>query len=286
MQQNNETNEKQSNPLLPGYDFGAYLVAGLTPIEQNQELDFVINRPNGMKGYIINLTVKGKGTVFSGTDAFNCHEGDLLLFPPKAVHFYHRAEDAECWYHQWIYFRPRSLWSDWLNWSDCYRQVGRLTIPNQTIYQEILHLFKQIEQEYHSDASLSEAMSMCLLEQLLIKCAQIDPINRQKKLEPRVLSTCHFITEHLEQNHSLADIAEHIHISPSRLAHLFSEQVGTSIIKWREEQRMIKAQHLLHTSAAPIYAISRQLGYDDPLYFSRLFKRYTGLTPSEFRNSR
>lgn len=286
MQKLDERNKIQPNPLLPGYDFGAYLVAGLTPIEKDKELDFAINRPNGMKGYIINLTVKGKGTVFSGTDAFNCTEGDLLLFPPNAAHFYHRSEDSECWYHQWIYFRPRSLWSEWLSWSDCYRQVSRLTIQNKETYQEILCLFQQIEQEYHSGMNLSEAMSMCLLEQLLIKCAQLDPVNTQKKLDPRVLSTCHFISEHLSLNHSLSEIAEHIHISPSRLAHLFSEQVGTSIIKWREDQRMIKAQYLLHTSSAPIYAISRQLGYDDQLYFSRLFKRYTGLTPSEFRNSR
>ena len=77
-----------------------------------------------------------------------------------------------------------------------------------------------------------------------------------------------------------------MHISASRLAHLFVEQLGTNIVKWREEQRMIKAQHLLHTSNAQIYYIARQLGYDDQLYFSRLFKRYTGLNPTDYRNSR
>ena len=47
--------EAQNDPLLPGYSFNAHLVAGLTPIEANGYLDFFIDRPLGMKGYILNL---------------------------------------------------------------------------------------------------------------------------------------------------------------------------------------------------------------------------------------
>ncbi|PJG85335.1 arabinose operon transcriptional regulator AraC [Conservatibacter flavescens] len=276
----------QPNPLLPGYNFNAYLVAGCTPIEKDGYLDFAINRPNGMKGYIINLTTKGQGTVFQGEQAFQCNVGDLLLFPPNAVHFYHRAETAQRWHHQWIYFRPRAFWQDTLHWSDSVNNVGRLTIPNEQTYQDLLALFQQIEREYNAKEAFSEAMSMCLLEQLLLKCIKLDPAHRQRHLDPRILETCHFIAAHIDKNHKIEEIAAHIHISPSRLTHLFSEQMGTSIVKWREDQRMIKAKHLLHSSVAPIYAIARQLGYDDQLYFSRIFKRYSGLSPSEFRNSR
>ncbi len=45
--------EAQNDPLLPGYSFNAHLVAGLTPIEANGYLDFFIDRPLGMKGYIL-----------------------------------------------------------------------------------------------------------------------------------------------------------------------------------------------------------------------------------------
>ena len=52
---------KQLNPLLPGYAFDVFLVSGMTPIEQGSALDFIIDRPQGMKGFIVNLTIKGKG---------------------------------------------------------------------------------------------------------------------------------------------------------------------------------------------------------------------------------
>ncbi|EOD4130671.1 AraC family ligand binding domain-containing protein, partial [Yersinia enterocolitica] len=76
--------EPQPNPLLPGYTFNAYLVAGLTPILADGPLDFFIDRPGGMKGYILNLTIKGQGKIFDGENTFYSNPGDLLLFPPKA----------------------------------------------------------------------------------------------------------------------------------------------------------------------------------------------------------
>lgn len=83
--------ETQSNPLLPGYALNAYLVAGLTPIIANGPLDFYIDRPEGMKDYILNLTIKVQGRIFEGDQSFICTPGDLLLFPPKSAHYYGRS---------------------------------------------------------------------------------------------------------------------------------------------------------------------------------------------------
>ncbi len=73
--------EAQNDPLLPGYSFNAHLVAGLTPIEANGYLDFFIDRPLGMKGYILNLTIRGRGVVKNQGREFVCRPGDILLFP-------------------------------------------------------------------------------------------------------------------------------------------------------------------------------------------------------------
>ena len=73
--------ETQNDPLLPGYSFNAHLVAGLTPIEAEGYLDFYVDRPLGMKGYILNLTVRGEGIIKNGDQQFVCRPGDILLFP-------------------------------------------------------------------------------------------------------------------------------------------------------------------------------------------------------------
>lgn len=82
--------ETQNDPLLPGYSFNAHLVAGLTPIEANGYLDFFIDRPLGMKGYILNLTIRGEGVINNNGEQFVCRPGDILLFPPGEIHHYGR----------------------------------------------------------------------------------------------------------------------------------------------------------------------------------------------------
>ena len=77
--------EAQNDPLLPGYSFNAHLVAGLTPIEANGYLDFFIDRPLGMKGYILNLTIRGQGVVKNQGREFVCRPGDILLFTPGGI---------------------------------------------------------------------------------------------------------------------------------------------------------------------------------------------------------
>ncbi len=74
--------ETQNDPLLPGYSFNAHLVTGLTPIEADGYLDFFIDRPLGMKGYILNLTIRGEGVINNHGEQFICRPGDMLLFPP------------------------------------------------------------------------------------------------------------------------------------------------------------------------------------------------------------
>ncbi len=116
--------EPQNDPLLPGYSFNAHLVAGLTPIEAEGYLDFYVDRPLGMKGYILNLTVRGEGVVKNGDQQFICRPGDMLLFPPGEIHHYGRHPDAKEWYHQWVYFRPRAYWQEWLSWPAIFAHTG------------------------------------------------------------------------------------------------------------------------------------------------------------------
>ncbi|WP_034914676.1 MULTISPECIES: arabinose operon transcriptional regulator AraC [Erwinia] len=272
----------QPNPLLPGYPFNAWLVAGLTPIGAGDSLDFFIDRPGGMKGYIINLTTAGRGQVFSGERAFDCEPGDLLLFPPQTPHFYGRSPGSDCWHHRWIYFRPRAYWSDWLAWEEEKHGVGRLRLPER-LRGEFDRLFANIEQTHTSGRRFAEELAMNLLERLLLRAVEEDPRSHQKIRDARVIEACQFITGNLAGEVKIDDVANHVCLSPSRLAHLFREQMGVNLLRWREDQRIIRARLLLQTTQEPIATVGRLVGYDDQLYFSRVFRKRVGVSPSDFR---
>ena len=288
---------QQLNPLLPGYSFNLYLVAGLTPIVQGGALDFFIDRPGGMKGWIINLTVQGRGKVVDGDQAFECEPGDLLLFPPGVAHDYGRAPGSPEWFHRWVYFRPRGFWANWLTWpgqgdgaaagagAGTGAGVGRLRLADPAVRQEIEELFVQIDATHRGGRRTSEELAINLLERLLIRCHEEAPGYESRSLDARVQSACQFIANNLAHELSLEEIARHVCLSPSRLAHLFREQMGVSIVRWREDQRIILAKHMLLSTGTPISSIGARVGYDDQLYFSRVFRKRVGVSPSEFRRS-
>lgn len=276
---------KQLNPLLPGYAFDVFLVSGMTPIEKGSVLDFIIDRPNGMKGYIINLTVKGRGKIFSGEHEFIVEPGDLLLFPPEAVHYYGRADDSNEWYHRWVYFRPRAYWADWLRWPHEVERVGHIKLADQQLANEFDSLFLNIEETHKEIRPMSEQLAMNLLERLLIRCYEVSSLADHAPMDHRILEACQILSASLSAEVSIEELAEQVFLSPSRLAHLFREQVGVSIVRWREDQRIIRAKLLLQTTPLPVAVIGQQTGYDDQLYFSRVFKKRVGVSPSEYRKS-
>lgn len=272
------------DPLLPGYSFNAHLVSGLTTIDRNGKLDFFIDRPQGMRGYIINYTHKGSGIIYRDQDAFICSPGDFILFPEGEPHFYGRKPTSEDWYHYWVYFLPKSEWLEWLQWETKMGKIG-LYQPIAQNSKDLEKLFIEIVDAGQSSDVYSEILAMNLLEKFLITRMQIQARSyKTANKDERIFLACKYIMDSLNDNGPILDkIARQIYLSPSRLSHLFKEQMNVSLLKWREEQRINRARILLHTTSIPISDISREVGYDDPLYFSRLFHKKIGCSPTQFR---
>lgn len=271
-------------PLFPGFRFDTRLIAGITPIEQGGPLDFRITRPEGMRGWIINLTVKGSGEIFDGEDRFVVNPGDLALFPPGVVHDYGRARGASQWWHRWIYFQPRAYWGSWLSWREgrggLFVQLGQDAAFANTLEP----LFAEVASWSSNADLLSMELAMNLLERVILLCAKNDRATAPPgHFDPRLLMACKFVTDNLHRPLTVAEIAQAVCLSPSRLAHLFTQTLGKSILKWREEQVIQFACHLLLVSPSPVKQIAAQVGFEDPLYFSRVFRRYVGCSPKAFR---
>ena len=83
---------------------------------------------------------------------------------------------------------------------------------------------------------------------------------------------------------SLNKLASHVNFSPNHLSAVFSAQTGMTFIKYLTDYRMNKAKELLRCTSKRGSDISYEVGYKDPHYFSYLFKRTQGMTPTQYRN--
>ncbi|MFB5760853.1 helix-turn-helix domain-containing protein [Paenibacillus medicaginis] len=94
-----------------------------------------------------------------------------------------------------------------------------------------------------------------------------------------------FMRGNLVHNITLQQVAAHIHVHPNYLSDLFKRETGRNYIEFVTAERMERAMTALSATSLRVKEIAKSVGYEDMKYFTRLFKRHTGLTPSEYRSN-
>lgn len=94
------------------------------------------------------------------------------------------------------------------------------------------------------------------------------------------------IRERYSENLTINELAAQVYLTPTYLCLLFRQVTGTTINRYLTNVRMEKAKELLMDLSNKLYDLSYAVGYMNPSYFSRQFKKYVGCLPSEYRNRR
>lgn len=94
-----------------------------------------------------------------------------------------------------------------------------------------------------------------------------------------------FITEHSHEDISLDALARKVDLSPIYISKLFKEKLGINYIDFLTESRMEKAKKLLADPEKSLKEISLEVGYHEPNYFSKVFKKTNGVSPKEYRRT-
>ena len=93
-----------------------------------------------------------------------------------------------------------------------------------------------------------------------------------------------YIKEHYTENITLADVAKYVALSPGYFSSIFKQHTDEKFIDYLSKLRINKAIDLLVNSNIKITAIANLVGYKDAQYFHRVFKLYSGTTPSKYRS--
>ena len=92
-----------------------------------------------------------------------------------------------------------------------------------------------------------------------------------------------YMTQNLNRPLQVSTLAALVNISPSHYFALFKRHTGRAPMDYFTRLRMEKARRLLDTTASSVKEVAAALGYDDPFYFSRVFKSVNQLAPSNYR---
>ena len=117
-----------------------------------------------------------------------------------------------------------------------------------------------------------------------IKCRDSIASNRYMEIVDEAIK---YIEENFaDEELSLNQLASHVNVSPNHLSTIFSQQTGHTFIKYLTEYRMNKAKEMLKCTSMRSSEISEAVGYKDPHYFSYMFKKTVGMTPTNYRGGK
>lgn len=133
----------------------------------------------------------------------------------------------------------------------------------------------------------NEEAAMSYVVKIIAKALEL----RDKTASNRYGDVVDEIMAYIEKNYadeelSLNLLASHVNFSPNHLSMVFSQQTGQTLIKYVTDYRMNKAKELLRCTNKKSSIVSMEVGYKDPHYFSYLFKKTQGMTPTQYRGGK
>ena len=241
-----------------------------------------VRRLCGTRDWFLTLTVSGEGCYRLGDRMHACRQGSIVLLPPGTPHDYSVSKDSNDWEFFWVHFTPQADWLDWLKWSHS-NDLNESTITDATKYTRLCAAFRRLVHDNRNIDILHDELAGNALSEMLIVLSRNHIQKNTQCPDPRVVHVLHRLTNEFDRDVSVAELAQSVAMSPSRLAHLFTAQTGESLMRARMKLRMRHAAHLLEMTSMPVGDIAQDAGFKSLFQFSRQFSRWHNISPSAYR---
>ena len=243
-------------------------------------------RPAGTEDWLLILTADGAGLIRHAHGKLRVEPGDVLLWAPGAAQDYGCDPATGHWHLAWAHFVPRPHWHPWLSLprvDGADDGIGIVHIDDSIMAEHVLGAVRDAVRLIASPLDQAPLLAMNALERALIWLDCVNPITGGRPLDDRVVRAVEYLRDHMTESITIEQLADEVHLSPSRLSHLFKDQVGLTPIQYLQKQRIERACQLLRQTALPVGQIAEALGYESPFYFSLRFKKHTGQSPRAYR---
>lgn len=128
---------------------------------------------------------------------------------------------------------------------------------------------------------ISESICSCILA-LALRVLEGAPI-ATGTISPHCIRIKEYIDQNFTSDLNLSQLSSAVYISQTYISHIFKAEMGLSPIQYLINKRIAYAKQLLATTDMPVAQIALECGYDDPVYFSQVFKRLTEYSPKQYR---
>lgn len=288
-----------------------YLISDASyPIDYNSsgnlvsENGFVHPRRN-IDSFVLLLVTEGVLHITQGDKAHEIKADEFILLFPNTLHFGHKPCEGYLSYY-WTHFYPRDPNPDILTreellshptvveqsddvastaspWHFIVPECGKLSAHKRShlLFVQLLDFAKR--GNYTQTWRCHYALSLLLLE------VSSEAYQAGQILNPDipvwVFDIMEWIRTHYDQQLTVASIAQQFDYHPTYLTNVFKKHTGVTVLSYLNQTRITASKNLLTDRRLYIYEIAYMCGFSDVKYFMKLFRRYEGITPSQYRKA-
>ena len=236
----------------------------------------------GRRDYQILYVANGKAHFWFDGEEKIVNSGYMVLYKPGEIqkYVYYQEDHPEVF---WVHFTGNDV-------KNILTYHG-ISLNDHVFYSGILPeykvLFRKIIQELQFCKFGFEDYTASMLNDilLLVSRQQHDGKKVAGILQEQIESAVVYFNENYNTKISIEDYAKELHISTNWFIHNFKQYMGISPAQYILSLRIMNAQNLLERGVYNIREVAEVVGYENPLYFSRVFKKEVGMSPTEYRKN-
>lgn len=267
--------QARRHPLLHGLHVTD---AGYFPAAENH----FVERPDGAPTTLVILCLRGAGWVRTGGNTREITAGDLVWLPANETHAYGAGEDGP-WTIVWAHFAGDEVeaWRDLLGARGPSPPVV-LALPDDRLDEIALdQVYAALERGY---AVRHQVAAAAALRRALSTVVQLAVMPRDSRsADERVMVAVETLRRDWQRPHRLDELATAARVSVTHYSALFRRHTGFAPIDFLIRLRVQHACRLLDTTKLSVGEIAELVGYRDPYYFTRCFRRVMGCAPRRYR---
>ncbi|MGV3765679.1 MAG: helix-turn-helix domain-containing protein [Chitinophagaceae bacterium] len=238
-------------------------------------------RPSGINQHIIIYCVEGTGWIRINRKKMDISPGQFVAIPANTPHAY-GAQETDPWTIYWIHFKGEI--SAYV--IDLITRNARNYIPHLSFNENRIRLFQEIctnlEKGYSADNLRYVNMIFYHFLSSLLYEEKYNPVPEHHHKDG-VARTIEMMQEQLDRNISLQEFAAFANLSVSHFSTIFRERTGFSPVEYFNHLKIQHACQLLLFTGMQVKEVAGAVGMQDQYYFSRVFSRLMGISPTDYK---
>ncbi len=232
---------------------------------------------------VLILVTEGTLYITSNGVPYSVSAGQYVMLKAGEQHFGHQQSSGRLSY-MWVHFSGEfTTCKSNTEYEYGFSEYGNIVRP-----EKLSFLFHQLTELTLEEQAISKKMAdatVRLMVMELIRAFLNVPTPEEKHIPQVVVSVSEWITSNYYKAFTVSELADRFGYQADYLSSLFKKATGTSIVRYTNDIRIRSAKTLLLNYDVSIKEVAYSCGFSDEKYFMKLFKRYEGMTPTQYKCS-